>query len=58
MQKQLFFDDNKLFVKENVTRDYGRPELVGAYTDGVVSTDFCTGWVFPLQRKLYERLQR
>lgn len=46
MKKQLFFDDNKLFSKENVKRQYGRPSLIAKYRDENVSTDFCTGWVF------------
>ena len=56
MQKHLFFDDNKLFSKENVTRDYGRPELVGEYSDPAVSTDFCTGWVFRIDDGRYRLL--
>lgn len=56
MQKHLFFDDNRFFSKENVTRDYGRPELVGEYTDSAVSTDFCTGWVFPTEDGKYRLL--
>jgi len=49
MHKQLFFDDNTFFSKENVSRDYGHPLLVGEYIDESVSTDFCTGWVFPIE---------
>ena len=56
MQKHLFFDDNKLFSKENVTRDYGLPELVAEYVDASVSTDFCTGWIFPLDGGKYRLL--
>jgi hypothetical protein len=56
MQKQLFFDDNKFFSKENVVRDYGCPELVGEYIDDVVSTDFCTGLVFPIDDGKYRLL--
>ncbi len=56
MQKHLFFDDNKFFSKVNVTRDYGHPELVGEYIDDVVSTDFCTGWVFPIDEGKYRLL--
>ncbi len=48
MPKQLFFDDNGLFGKENVTRTYGKPALAATYADGVCSTDFCTGWAFRL----------
>lgn len=56
MNKQLFFDDNRLFSKENVTRDYGKLELVGEYKDKAVSTDFCTGWVFPIGNGKYRLL--
>lgn len=56
MQKHLFFDDNKFFSKENVARDYGHPELVGEYVDASVSTDFCTGWVFPIDSGKYRLL--
>ena len=40
MQKHLFFDDNKLFSKENVTRSYGSPELVSEYVDAAVGDRF------------------
>ena len=53
MQAQLFFDDNKLFSKANALRRYGRPELIGEYVDPLVSTDFCTGWVFRLDDGRY-----
>ena len=56
MIKHLFFDDNKLFSKENVLRGYGRTELVGEYRDEAVSTDFCTGWVLPLANGKYRLL--
>ena len=56
MNKQLFFDDNKLFSKQNVTRGYGRPVLVGEYVDEAVSTDFCTGWVFRIDEGKYRLL--
>ena len=56
MKKHLFFDDNKLFSKENTVRCYGRPELVGEYRDEAVSTDFCTGWVFLTEEGKYRLL--
>lgn len=56
MKKHLFFDDNKLFSKENVTRSYGRVELVSKYRDPIASTDFCTGWVFALDGGGYRML--
>ena len=48
MPKQLFFDDNGLFGKENVIRVGGKPTLTATYSDGVCSTDYCTGWAFRL----------
>lgn len=48
MKKQLFFDDKLLFGRDNLVRRYGKPEMVSAYSDGITSTDFGTGWVFPL----------
>ncbi len=48
MAKQLFFDDNGLFGKENVIRVGGKPTLTATYSDGVCSTDYCTGWAFRL----------
>lgn len=56
MKKHLFFDDSKLFSKENLTRDYGKAELVGEFYDKDVSTDFCTGWVFPIDGGKYRLL--
>ena len=48
MKKQLFFDDNLLFGRDNTVRRYGEPQLVATYFDGENSTDFATGYVFPL----------
>ncbi len=56
MKKQLFFDDNKLFVRENVTRKYGRPQLIADYSDGSSSTDYPTGYVFRLDNGKYRML--
>ena len=56
MQKQLFFDDNNLFVRENVKRSYGHPQHVATYHDGVCSTDWCAGWVFRLDDGRYRML--
>ena len=56
MRKQLFFDDNKLFGRDNVVRKYGRPELISVYNDGVCSTDYCTGNVFRLDNGKYRML--
>ena len=40
MKKNLFFDDNRLFGKDNLRRDYGNPEFLAEYDDGVCSADF------------------
>ena len=56
MKKQLFFDDNKLFSKENVVRKYGRPTLINTYNDGISSTDYATGYVFRLDNGKYRML--
>jgi len=56
MKKQLFFDDNKLFGRNNVTRKYGKPQLVSVYNDGACSTDYCTGYVFRLDNGKYRML--
>lgn len=49
--KQLFFDDEFLFARENVRRAYGKPEPVAVYRDGVCETVFCTGSVFCIDGK-------
>ena len=40
MEKQLFFDDMKLLVRDRTKRDYVKPELVASYNDGISSTDY------------------
>lgn len=56
MKKQLFFDDNKLFGRDNLTRKYGEVTSVAEYNDGVCSTDFCTSWVFRINDGKYRML--
>ncbi len=56
MKKQLFFDDNKLFGRDNVVRQYGKPERIATYSDGIGSTDFCTGYVFKIGDHQYRML--
>ncbi len=54
--KMLFFDDGRLFSRDNVEREYQKPEICAKYTDGVCSTDFNTGYTFRkdgLYRMLY-----
>ena len=56
MQKLLFFDDNNLFVRENVTRKYGHPQRISTYFDGVCSTDWGSGWTFCMEDGSYRML--
>ena len=56
MSKQLFFDDNKLYAKENLQRRYGKPVCISTYSDGASSTDYATGYVFRLDSGRYRML--
>ena len=56
VKKQLFFDDNRLFSRDNAERKYGKPVRVAEYIDSVCSTDFCTGWVFKIDGGKYRML--
>ena len=56
MKKQLFFDDNGLFVIDNLKREYGKYEIVATYKDPNCSTDLCTGHVFKLDDGRYRML--
>ena len=56
MKKQLFFDDRYIFVRENVIRKYGKPEVIAKYKDEACSTDFMSGWVFRLDDGRYRML--
>jgi len=56
MKKQLFFDDSKLFGRDNFVRKYGKPEIVAEYHDGISSTDYATGYVFLLDNGKYRML--
>ncbi|MBR6074879.1 MAG: hypothetical protein IKP87_06205 [Victivallales bacterium] len=44
MFKQFFFDDQRLFVRENLERAYGTTELVGTYRDHKICTSYCWAW--------------
>ena len=44
MFKQLFFDDQRLFSRENLERDYGETELVGTYRDPRLCIGYCWAW--------------
>ena len=48
MFTQFFFDDQRLFGRENLRRVYGTPELLAEYFDGEFSTDYHTGYAFRL----------
>ena len=56
MKKQLFFDDNSLFARDNTIRKYGKPVIAAEYNDGVCSTDYSTGQVFRLKNNKYRML--
>ncbi len=51
--KQLFFDDEKLFLRDNVRRCCGKAELItdSIYHDECCETIFSAGWVFKLDKK-------
>ena len=56
MKKQFFFDDSRLFGRDNVRRVYGSLERIAEYNDGICSTDFCSGSVFRLDNGNYRML--
>lgn len=56
MNKQLFFDDTLLFGRDHTKRVYGCPQRIAEYSDGICSTDFCTGNVFRLDNGRYRML--
>ena len=56
MKKQLFFDDNGLFGRDNVIRKYGKPEIVSEYSDKISSNDYCSGNIFKLDNGKYRLL--
>ena len=45
MFKQFFFDDQRLFVRENFERTYGETTLVGTYRDHKICTSYCWAWL-------------
>jgi len=44
--KHLFFDDQRLFVRENLRRELGRPVPVAKYQDPCYDTPLCLSRVF------------
>lgn len=44
--RQLFFDDQRLYVRENLERVYGQPQLVNVYQDKTLIDEY--GWVWAL----------
>ncbi|NMA42974.1 MAG: hypothetical protein GX946_06295 [Oligosphaeraceae bacterium] len=47
MFKQLFFDDQRLFARENARRIYGAPEYVGHYRDSLLNISYC--WAYAIK---------
>lgn len=45
MFKQRFFDDQRLYVRENLERSYGTPELVATYRDNRLCPAYCWAWL-------------
>jgi hypothetical protein len=43
MFKQRFFDDQRLYVRENLERSYGTPELGATYRDNRLCPAYCWG---------------
>jgi hypothetical protein len=56
MFKYLFFDDQKLFDRDNVERQMGKPSLVGLYNDGVSTTAYASPWVFKTEDGRYRMI--
>ena len=58
MYKYLFFDDQKLLLRDGLERVYGKPTLVkdSVYTDGHTSTDFPTSYIFKTDDGKYRLL--
>ena len=44
MYKHLFFDDQRLYVRQGLRREYGTPQVVGTYVDPNLSSPY--GWAF------------
>ena len=44
MYKHLFFDDQRLYVRQGLRREYGTPQVVGTYVDTNLSSPY--GWAF------------
>lgn len=51
MYTYLFFDDQKLFGRDNLTRRYGQPTLTpdAVYSDGISTTPYPSCFVLPLE---------
>ena len=44
MYKHLFFDDQRLYVRQGLRREYGVPEAVGSFVDPRYATPYCWCW--------------
>ena len=47
MYKHLFFDDQRLYVRKGLRREYGVPEFVGTYVDPNLTSPY--GWCFAMR---------
>lgn len=47
MYTHLFFDDQRLYVRQGLRREYGEPELVGSFTDPKLTPAY--GWCHALR---------
>ncbi len=58
MYKYLFFDDQRLYVRDGFKRCYGKPQLIpgSVYFDGHSSTDLHTSFVFRTDDGKYRML--
>lgn len=56
LYKNLFFDDQRLFVRDNAVRDYGEPELIEIYNDGVSAPCVESPYVFATDDGKYRML--
>jgi hypothetical protein len=56
MFKYLFFDDQKLFDRDNLERTMGKPSLVGVFNDGVSTTAYASPWVFKTEDGRYRMI--
>jgi len=56
MYKNLFFDDQRLYKRENLRRSYAEPELAGVFHDSNISTCIESTYVFKTDDEKYRML--